>query len=202
MNRPRSAVQLGTAQVIIEQAIPRFAAAGYAGVSMRDIARAVGITPAALYHHFPDKQALYLAAMAQAFADKAEAITSTLRTPGSTRERLERFVARFTELMASDPNFRALLQRELLDGDEIRLRLLAAQVFEGPFRAVAALARELAPDCDPHLLAISMAGLVLFHFETAPIRPFLPGGLPRHDDPQTIARHVNRLLLRAFGLEP
>jgi AcrR family transcriptional regulator len=161
----------------------------------------VGITAAALYHHFPDKQSLYLAAMARAFADKAEAITTTLEAPGSARERLERFIARFTELIASDPDFRALLQRELLDGDEARLRLLAAQVFEGPFQAVAALARELAPDLDPHLLAISMAGLVLFHFETAPIRRFLPGGLPEHDDPQTIARHVTRLLLRAFGME-
>lgn len=202
MNGSRPAARLDTAQLILEQAIPRFAAAGYAGVSMRDIARAVGITPAALYHHFPDKQALYLAAMARAFADKAEVITTTLEGPGSARERLERFIARFTELMASDPDFRALLQRELLDGDETRLRLLADQVFQGPFRSVAALARELAPDCDPHLLVISMAGLILFHFETAPIRPFLPGGLPEHNDPQAIARHATRLLLRAFGLAP
>jgi AcrR family transcriptional regulator len=128
MGRPSSSAQLNTAQLIIEQAIPRFAAAGYTGVSMRDIARAVGITAAALYHHFPDKQSLYLAAMARAFADKAEAITTTLQAPGSDRERLERFITRFTQLIASDPDFRALLQRELLDGDEVRLRLLAAQV--------------------------------------------------------------------------
>ena len=62
------------------------------------------------------------------------------------------------------------------------------------------LAQELAPDCDPHLLAISMAGLLLFHFETAPVRRFLPGGSQAHDDPGVVARHVLRLLSRAVGV--
>lgn len=167
---------------------------------MRDIARAVGITQAALYHHYPDKQGLYVAAMAYAFADKAAGIAAAVEGDGPPAERLERFVGRFTDLMARDPDFRALLQRELLDGDEVRLKLLAEQVFLQPFRAIAEFAQELAPDCDPHLLAISMAGLVLFHFETAPVRRFLPGSSDAHDDPALVARHVTHLLSRAFGL--
>lgn len=190
----------GTAHQILARAIPLFARSGYAGVSMRDIARAVGLTQAALYHHFPDKQGLYVAAMAHAFADKAAGITTAVECGGSPAERLQRFVSRFTDLMAEDPDFRSLLQRELLDGDEVRLQLLAEQVFLQPFRAMADLARELAPDCDPHLLAISMAGLVLFHFETAPVRRFLPGASRAHEEPALVARHVTRLLSRAFGL--
>jgi AcrR family transcriptional regulator len=190
-----------TAQRILNRAIPLFARAGYAGVSMRDIARSVGITQGALYHHYPDKQYLYLAAMALAFADKAAGIAAAVQSAGTPTERLARLVTRFTGLMAQDPDFRALLQRELLDGDEARLRLLAEQVFVGPFQAMAGLARELAPDLDPHLLAISMAGLVLFHFETAPVRRFLPGGSPAHDDPEVVASHVLGLLARAVGVE-
>jgi AcrR family transcriptional regulator len=167
---------------------------------MRDIASAVGITQAALYHHYPDKQNLYLAAMAHAFADKAVGITSALRSDGSATERLDRFIESFTQLMASDPDFRALLQRELLDGDEARLQLLAEQAFFEPFQAMMELARDLAPDCDAHLVAISMAGLVLFHFETAPVRQFLPGGAKRHNDPKVVAKHVIRLLGRALGV--
>ncbi len=189
----------GTAHVILEKAIPLFASAGYAGVSMRNIARAVGITQAALYHHYPDKQSLYLAAMGYAFSDKAVGITDALQSDGKPAERLERFIDSFTKLMASDPNFRALLQRELLDGDETRLRLLAEQAFLEPFQAMTELARDLAPDCDAHMVAISMAGLVLFHFETAPVRQFLPGGAKRHNDPKVVAKHVIRLLGRAFG---
>jgi AcrR family transcriptional regulator len=166
---------------------------------MRAIARAVGIQAASLYNHFPDKQSLYLGAMAHAFADKARGIGEAARAPGTPRERLERFIERFTQLMAEDPDFRMLLQRELLDGDEARLKLVAEQVFREPFEAISELAGALDPACDPHLLAISMAGLVLFHFETAPVRRFLPGVRDEHDNPKVIARHVERLLLRTLG---
>jgi len=190
---------INTAQIILIKAIPLFAASGYAGVSMRHIAKEVGISGAALYHHYPDKQGLYVAAMGYAFADKATGIASALDSSGTALDRLERFITSFTELISDDPDFRALLQRELLDGDEERLRLLANQVFEKPFQAMTQLAEELATDCDAHMLAISMAGLVLFHFESAPVRQFLPGGLQGHDQPAFIAGHVIQLLTRAVS---
>lgn len=166
---------------ILTQAIPLFAATGYSGVSMRDIARAVGVSTAALYHHFPDKQALYLVAVDHAFTDKAEGIRRALA--------------------AGDPDFRALLQRELVDGDETRLKLLADQVFLEPYEAIVALAKELAPDLDPYLLANSVVGLVLFCFETLPLRRHLPGRKPEHEKPKTIAKHASALLVRALGVE-
>jgi hypothetical protein len=139
--------------------------------------------------------------MAYAFADKARGISETARAPGSPEARLHRFIDRFTALMAEDPDFRRLLQRELLDGDENRLRLVAQQVFREPFGAISALAQDLDPECDPHMLAISMAGLVLFHFETAPVRRFLPGMRVEQDSPSVIAEHVKRLLSRALARE-
>jgi len=181
---------------IINEAIPRFAKAGFSGVSMRDIAKAVDISTATLYHHFPDKQTLYLRSMAQAFADKAEGISTVLAEKGTPQQRLTKFIARFTKLMSQDSHFRILLQRELLDGDETRLRLLAEQVFQGQFANVAELAKKLAPNCDAHLMAISIAGLVLFHLETTPLRKFLPGGHAEHNDPDVIAQHVTMLLLK------
>jgi AcrR family transcriptional regulator len=199
MKSKRNTEQRDTRTYILEQAIPLFASHGYSGVSMRHISQAVGISAAALYHHFPDKQSLYLEAMEYVFADKAEGITMALDGNGTPLERLEQFVTRFVELMGNDPNFRALLQRELLDGDETRLKLVAEQVFSRPFQAMTALAEDLAPDCDAHMLAISMAGLVLFHFETAPVRRFLPGGRSKHNDPKIIAKHVTRLLTKALG---
>ena len=45
------------------------------------------------------------------------------------------------------------------------------------------------------MMAISMAGLVLFHLEIAPIRQFLPGVDAKHDEPEFIATHVTQLLL-------
>ncbi|MEN8130064.1 MAG: TetR/AcrR family transcriptional regulator [Pseudomonadota bacterium] len=187
-----------TRTVILDRSIPLFAARGYSAVSMRDIAGTMSITPAALYHHYPSKQSLYLAAMERVFADKARVITETVRSEGTARQRLERFIDRFTLLMAEDPDFRMLLQRELLDGDSERLRLLAEHAFAEPFAAVSDLVSELAPECDPHLMTISLAGLVLFHFEAAPLRQFLPGMRAEHDQPEIIARHITRLMVRAL----
>jgi AcrR family transcriptional regulator len=185
-----------TAQVILDKSLPLFARSGYAGVSMRNIATAVGISGAALYHHYPDKQSLYVATMGHAFADKASSIQSAIDNKGTPEQRLERFVTNFTKQMASDPDFRALLQRELLDGDEMRLKVLAENVFIEPFKAIKQLAQEMSLNCDAHLLAISMAGLILFHFETESIRRYLPGGLKKHSDPKVIAQHVISLLMR------
>ncbi|MGB0713784.1 MAG: TetR/AcrR family transcriptional regulator, partial [Gammaproteobacteria bacterium] len=191
---------IDTRTSILETAKKLFADHGYGGVSVRDIASVCGIKAPSLYHHFPDKQTLYLATMEYAFADKAAEIVSAVGREGTPKERLSDFVERFTCLMAADPEFRRLLHRELLDGDETRLRLTAKQVFEKPFTAITGLAEELMPGCDPHLLAISLAGLILFHFETAPVRPFLPGVRPEHDDPSIIADHVTSLLSRAMGI--
>jgi len=190
---------LDTAQVILDKSIPLFARSGYAGVSMRDISKVVGISGAALYHHYSDKQSLYVAAMSHAFADKASSIHSALDNTGTPEQRLEHFVISFTKQMANDPDFRALLHRELLDGDEERLKLLAEKVFVEPFKAIKQLAKEMALDCDPHLLAISMAGLILFHFETESIRRYLPGSLKKHNDPKVITQHVISLLTGAIG---
>ncbi len=53
---------------ITQVAMHLFARQGFAGTSMREIAVAAGVTKAALYHHFPDKEALYASAMRSASA--------------------------------------------------------------------------------------------------------------------------------------
>jgi AcrR family transcriptional regulator len=46
---------------ILETATRLFIAQGYRGISMREIAEAVGVSKPAIYHHFSDKEALFLA---------------------------------------------------------------------------------------------------------------------------------------------
>ncbi len=179
---------------ILNESIPLFAQHGFSGVSIRQIANAVDISIATLYYHFPDKKALYLKSIEYAFSDKAQAITDVMNTPGTKEERLKLFVLRFTELMSNDRNFRLLFQRELLDADSSRLQLLAERVFKEQFQNVVNLAKEISPKCDPHLMAISMVGLILFHLETTPLRVFLPEGREEHNQPEIIAQHVYMLL--------
>ncbi len=46
---------------IAQQATELFARHGYAGLGMRKIAAELGVSKSALYHYFPDKEALFLA---------------------------------------------------------------------------------------------------------------------------------------------
>ena len=183
---------------ILEIAIPLFAKAGYVGVSMRDIANEVGMSAAALYYHFPDKQQLYLQAMSQAFADKAHVLLDELSLPVPPEEQLLKCLIEFSKLIHKDANFRTLLQREMLDGDESRLNTLAEQVFQDVFIAVSDLCKKLGSQYDAHLLTVSILGLVLYHFEISPIRIYLKGGKKEHNDPQVVANHVFSLLMHGL----
>lgn len=52
-----------TQDTILQAAFGLFVRQGYHGTSMRQVARAAGITPAAIYNHFPGKEALFRAVL-------------------------------------------------------------------------------------------------------------------------------------------
>ncbi|TCJ11676.1 TetR/AcrR family transcriptional regulator [Parasulfuritortus cantonensis] len=173
-----------TRDEILRVSMPMFAQRGYDGVTMREIAAAVGIQAAALYYHFPDKQSLYMAVMEHAFSD-----------------RLKRFLASVVEDLTRDPELLLLLQRERIDGDAARRKLLVEQLFAPPMQALTRLLRDLAPDRDANLLALSLTGMAMFHLETQVMARFLPGWKPEHAEPEHIARHLDELLETMFGAE-
>ena len=188
-----------TREEILGLSVPLFATVGFDGVSMRDIAAAVGVTPAALYHHFSDKEQLYLDAVGYAFEEKVGPLKSLLDGGEKPWDRLEAFVARFTRMLAKEKDFRRLMQWVLLDSEEQRLQSLVDCVFRDLFTALRNLAGELAPSHDAHLLAVSIIGLVIYPFETQSVRRFLPGYQRQHEDPEAIARHVVGLLRNGLG---
>ncbi len=188
-----------TREEILGLSVPLFATVGFDGVSMRDIAAAVGVTPAALYHHFSDKEQLYLDAVGYAFEEKVGPLKSLLDGGEKPWDRLEAFVARFTRMLAKEKDFRRLMQWVLLDSEEQRLQSLVDCVFRDLFNALRNLAGELAPSHDAHLLAVSIIGLVIYPFETQSVRRFMPGYQRQHEDPEAIARHVVGLLRNGLG---
>jgi AcrR family transcriptional regulator len=52
---------------ILARATEAFVTHGYAGTSMADLARAIGIQKASLYHHFPSKEALFVACVTEGY---------------------------------------------------------------------------------------------------------------------------------------
>lgn len=78
----------GTRQAVLSAAREQFATRGYAATSTADIAAAAGITRGAVYHHFADKPALFLAVFMSITADLDAAVrVAAASFRGSPKER-------------------------------------------------------------------------------------------------------------------
>jgi AcrR family transcriptional regulator len=179
---------------ILEASLPLFAAAGFDGVSMRHVAAAVGVTPAALYYHFPDKEQLYLAVIANAYNDRLPVLIEQLVAAGDPWQRLENLVAGMVHLSVADPDLMRLAQWILLDTDVERPRQLAQNVFRPFLEAITRLTGELGGSYDAHRLCVSVMSLTVFPFQAAVVMRHLPGHRPPQEDAAALTGHVMRLL--------
>ncbi|WP_189071298.1 TetR/AcrR family transcriptional regulator [Deinococcus sedimenti] len=91
---------------IQQEAARLFVQSGYHGVSMREVAEAVGVTKPALYHHYADKEALFLAMLEGTLAGLSRLIHAAHSQVG-IRLQLDTLVY---ELVASAPEQRVGLQ--------------------------------------------------------------------------------------------
>ncbi|MEP1537342.1 MAG: TetR/AcrR family transcriptional regulator [Paracoccaceae bacterium] len=76
---------------IKEAALTLFAQHGYAAVSMRQIAKEVGVQAGALYNYTPDKQTLLFEAMRTHLVELLEACPTSTHAPSSDLESFVRF---------------------------------------------------------------------------------------------------------------
>lgn len=187
--------QSTTRDIILRETATLFARGGYSGVSMRDIATAAGITPAALYHHFRDKSELYRATMEYALGSRLAELPGIIFAEAPIEDRFAAFVAWFSKLMSTDVVYARLLQREMLDGDDDRIRYLTEEVFREPFKHTMVMMEEIAPGGDVHQMTIFTFGLIFGYFAFTPTRRLQSGYDPQHDDPEKVAKNITRVLL-------
>jgi AcrR family transcriptional regulator len=128
---------------MVRQARELFVAHGYAAVTMQEIADAVGVTKAALYYHFSDKEALFGEAFIEEVARIRAGIAAEL-TRGTTLIRQLEAVAlflldtsgiEFARLIADLDRYVALDRRQALIDRAGRPREVVGPAFE---RALAA----------------------------------------------------------------
>lgn len=158
---------------IIEQATRLFVSRGYHAMSMREIAEAVGVTKAALYYHFSDKEALFVAVLT-ASLDRLEAILQTARATGRTaREQVREML---NGIFAQSPDQRAIVRvarQEMAALSQETLeqfgRLYYAK-FVGQVEAILAdgVARRELRQLDPRQATWLLMGMVYPLLDTAP----------------------------------
>lgn len=194
MRHARTTAPAAGRERLIEAARALFSERGFHGVSIRDVAGAVGVTPAAIYYHFPDKEQLYLAVIAAVYHDRIPALIDEAVAEGDPWQRMERLVAGMVAMNIADPQLLRLSQWILLDTDPARQQKLGENVVRPFVAAVARLAADLGGGHDPQQLALSVMGLVMFPFHAAGVTAHLPGYRPPTADPDSLARHVMQLL--------
>jgi AcrR family transcriptional regulator len=167
-------------RALIDAALESIEHDGIESLSLRALAREVGVSHAAPAHHFRDRTGLLTAIAAQGYDVLADELESAWERTSSF---LEVGVAYVRFAVRHRAHFTVMFRPELLDVDDLALG--AAQ--ERSSRALYGGVRSVAPDTDT--VRAGVAAWALVHGLTT---LYLDGNLPAElgDDPDAIARDV------------
>ncbi|MGH0034686.1 MAG: TetR/AcrR family transcriptional regulator [Myxococcota bacterium] len=101
---------------ILDAAEDLFAERGFAGTTLRDVARAVDLRIPSLYNHFPSKEALYEAVLDRGLRPLLDLLASMVE--GRTLPRSEVLITQAMELLGERPKLPRLILHETLAGGE------------------------------------------------------------------------------------
>ncbi len=144
-------------QRFLDVAAELFARHGYHATSIRDIARELGVTPGAVYAHFPSKSRILLAVYEEGVRRVSAAVDAAAgATPWAE---LEEACHRHLEALLADSGYARVVIRVLpSDVADVAAELTALRDgYEARFRRLIA-ALELAPGTDRTLLRLTLLG--------------------------------------------
>ena len=145
----------GTRERVLDVALRLFAQHSFAGTSLQMIADEMGITKAAVYHHFHTREELLSALARPALVEMREEVrvAEALRTPHA---RAERMLVGFVELAVRHRKLTAIL-----GADQAIARLLMTQAHYGELvgRPLALLAEALPEPAGRINATLALAGI-------------------------------------------
>ncbi len=114
---------------ILTTAKSMFIQQGYHGLAMRQISEALGVSKAALYYHFKDKEELFLAILTSYLNDIESLLDRILAEQASNRDRIGMFVA---EVLRQPAEQRAVIR--LASQEMAQLSAAARKDFDKLYR--------------------------------------------------------------------
>ena len=190
-------------ELVMQVAADLFAARGYYGVSMRDIAIPSGLHIATLYHYFPDKKSLYDVVVKLAWEEAARRVLHTEDAASPPRQQLEAWISNVLAFHFNRSTAALIMDRELFLSEEnpvVDSDMLAVSAEQGQY--MAALVTRLSPPILQHMSAHRVADIVYaLSYGLIKFRPALALLRPGRDDLDldSIRRDVLRFMNSALG---
>lgn len=180
-------------------------AQGVAGISLRAVARAAGVSHAAPYRHFADKHALLEALAQTGFARLRDAMRAAIGSnPDDARQQMRRAGEAYVELALDNPAMNHLMFGGVLtrEAKSQQLTEISEQAFQGLLEVIASAQDSgLLRQRDPKELAAALWSMVhgLAMLTST-------GHLSRNDapnyEPPAMARMLIDMLLDGIAHEP
>ncbi|MES2682421.1 MAG: TetR/AcrR family transcriptional regulator [Pseudomonadota bacterium] len=158
------------AQQVLDAARVLFSELGVDAVSMQDIATKAKVSKANVFHHFANKEALYIAVLRACVNYDQVGIASLIESPAPFEQRFLALMEGQLKDMLDDPGSTRLVIREVTNGNVERAKLIATQIFAHKIRERIAFFEdakqrgELRPGVDPHLCDMLLGACCMFHF--------------------------------------
>ena len=123
---------------ILDAAAQVFRQKGFHGASMADIAEAVNLQKASLYHHVSSKQEILLALLDRALVMLFEQMVSYAEQPAPADEKLRRMIHAYLHLLAENSDLSSVLlfEHRSLEPDQHARHIPYRDRFEALWRGV------------------------------------------------------------------
>jgi len=186
---------------LVDSARALFTRRGFGEVSVREIAREAGVTPAMIAYYFGDKQGLYEAMLISVFDTLLARVRELAAQSPTSTAPVEAFIRLYVGTIASQPWLPALLLREVIATDSaVRARFIerfavrAAALLPGLISAEIA-GGALRSDLDPKQAILSLVGMCAFPFLAHPITGKVLGYELDAEFAERLAAHASKLFL-------
>lgn len=112
----KTATSTSTRDAIYASAAELFAARGFDGVSVDDIARNADVNKAMIYYHFADKLTLYRDIVGDGLHMMSDAVGAIAASGDAPTIKLDRFIEAFVRMTEQRPWMPAMMLREIAEG--------------------------------------------------------------------------------------